>query len=453
VCQDDAWREVAEKLRRKHDGIIIIYEKVPRECLEQLRNITPRYVAIVERPEFLNRDYVIDVHKMSRAVDDDMFADFLWGIVTGYDAEAAMRMVDDSTEPLVVKNAVATIAELKSAKWFDRFAWMDDHVMEIWGEKYGKGERVKCGKVIAADCLKKFSDLYAAYDPDLVVTAWHATENNLQLRFSTGELRAKAGKLYCHDRETGNVWNIPTSEKRKVYLAVGNCLIGNVNNTRESMAIAWMSGEHAASMIGYVVPTWHGRNGWGALKYWLTNPGRYTLAEAVYMNQQDFLCQLYRWFPSLIGEDYPKYDDIGYWKAQKIMQEKLGTEELTNDHIGFWYDRDVLAYYGDPKWNVRLQEIPSENDYTVTCRMRGKRCVITITTNEDFSLERMKGDHFKQEHVLDLPFNYFFPKRLKHPRLVEGQKWDAVVDENFLLIYNPNFKPNMTYEVILDVDK
>ena len=65
----------------------------------------------------------------------------------------------------------------------------------------------------------------------------------------------------------------------------------------------------------------------------------------------------------------------------------------------------------------------------------------------------MKGDHFKQEHVLDLPFSYFFPERLNHPRLAAGQNWDVAVDENFLFIYNPDFKPNKTYEVILDIDK
>ena len=125
----------------------------------------------------------------------------------------------------------------------------------------------------------------------------------------------------------------------------------------------------------------------------------------------------------------------------------------TADQVGFWHDRDVLAYYGDPKWNVRLQEIPEETDFTVTSKVKGKKCIITIKTKENFSLERMKGDKFKQEHVLDLPFSYFFPERLNNPRLAAGQDWKAVVDENFLIIYNPDFKPNMTYEVVLDIDK
>lgn len=53
------------------------YEKAPRENLADLQRVKPRYVAIVEKPENLNRDYVIDMHHVSREVDEDIFADFL----------------------------------------------------------------------------------------------------------------------------------------------------------------------------------------------------------------------------------------------------------------------------------------------------------------------------------------------------------------------------------------
>ena len=138
VQQDAQWLEVAQALVQKHDAELFFYNDAPRECLEQLKVANPRYVAIVEKPENLNRDYVIDMHHVSREVDDDIFADFMWGMITGYDAAAAMRMVDNSTEPLLVKDAVATIMELDSAKWFDNYAWVDDHMKGEWGEKHGR---------------------------------------------------------------------------------------------------------------------------------------------------------------------------------------------------------------------------------------------------------------------------------------------------------------------------
>lgn len=451
VQKDAAWMQVVDALKKKHNAEVFFYEKAPRENLADLQRVRPRYVAIVEKPENLGRDYVIDMHHVSREVDGDIFADFLWGIITGYDAEAAMKMVNNSTEPLLVKDAVATIMELNSAKWFDNYAWVDDHNRGLWGEKKGRDAKIQTAQIDPKTVLKKFTDIYAEYNPDLVVTAAHATERNLEMPYSLGNIMAKDGKLYARDHFANTTWDLKESGKRKVYFAVGNCLIGNVNNTKESMAIAWMNSGNATTMIGYVVTTWHGRNGWGGLKYWVTNPGRYTLAEAIYMNQQDFLYQQNEWYPSLIKENY-NFDGNEFQIAgQKIANAIKG--QPTQDQIGFWHDRDVLAYYGDPKWEVRLQEVPGETDFTVTSKVKGKKCIITINTKENFSLERMKGDKFKQEHVLDLPFSYFFPTRLNNPRLAAGQDWKAAVDENFLIIYNPEFKPNSTYEIVLDIDK
>jgi zinc protease len=406
-------------------------------------------VAIVEMPARLDRDFIIETHQVSRAVDEDIFADFLWGVITGYDADAAMKMLDNSTRPLEIKNAVATIMELHEAKWFDRYAWVDDHVPGLWGEKQGKGEPVREGNIPREQVLKKFTELYEAYDPDLVVTAAHATENNLEMPFSLGNFKANEGRLYAEDRFTRERWDITESGKRKVYFAVGNCLIGNVNSTNQSMAIAWMNSGNAATMIGYVVPTRHGRNGWGGLKYWLTTPGRYSLAEAIFLNQQDFLFQGHEWNPIFSRDPYPH--DKGSWGGMPALEEALG-KQPTNDQLGFWHDRDVLAYYGDPLWNVRLQRLPDEEDFTVTTRRKGKRHEVVVRTGERFSAERLAGNHFKEEHVLDIPFSYLFPERLKNPRLANGQAWQVAVDENFLLVYNPGFEPDKEYVIVLETD-
>lgn len=473
VAGDSAWNQVAEVLCAKHQAVLLSYKEQLEEVMPQLRQVSPRYVAIVEKPENLNRDYVIHLNQLSRQVDGDIYADFLWGIITGYDAPAARKMVDNSTEPFVIKNAVASIMELHSGKWFDRYAWVDDHTQGLWGEKKSKDDsivtyqlpmkpmkmmrRYPDGKTevftmdrVEPDAeMQVFYDIYAQYEPDLVVTAAHATENNLEMPFSLGNIKAKDGELYM-DFE-GNPQKLKESGKRKVYLPIGNCLIANVNNTKNSMAIAWMNSGNAAAMAGYVVTTWNGRNGWGGLKYWLTTPGRYSLAEAFYMNQQDFLNQLNDWSPRLATLSYPYDAEDEFTAGMRIIQDSTGIQ-ATQEQLGFLHDRDVLAYYGDPKWDVRLQEIPGETDFTVASEVKGKKCIVTITTKENFSLERLKGDHFKEEHVLDLPFSYFFPERLKNPRLAAGQHWKAAVDENFLLVYNADFQPNGTYTVELDID-
>ncbi len=459
-CVNDSgeWREVVEALAEKHNAEVIIFNDSPCEAIKALKRANPRYVAVVDMPENIGRDYVIDFHHVSRDIDEDIYADFMWGIITGYDAAAAMRMVENSTEPLVVKDAVATIMELNSAKWFDNYAWVDDHTKGLWGEKRGRNSKIVTGMVALEQVLPKFTELYAEYNPDLIVTAAHATQKNLEMPYSLGNLKPRDGRLYAEDRFTGDTWDLQESGKRRVYTAIGNCLIGDMNNTKESMAAAWMNGSNAATMVGYVVTTWHGRNGWGAMKYWVTNPERYTLAEAVYINQQDLMYQHSEWTPKLIDVKYDYLDKFmeELTTAANRISESVGREiDMDNaqdwDMMGFWHDRDVLVYYGDPKWEVRLQSA-GEQDYTVTSERRGKEYVVTITTGANFSMEKMRGDKFKQEHVLDLPFSYIFPERLKSPRLADDKWGKSVVDENFILLYDVEFEPSHKYEIVIKTE-
>ena len=178
VANDEEWSVVVDKLMEKHNASLAIFTTTPREVLEDIRLSNPRYVAIVDKPENINRDYVIDIHLMCREVDNDIYGDFLWGIITGYDASAAERMVDNSTEPLVIKDAVATIMELNSAKWFDNYAWVDDHTRGLWGYKNGRDSEIVTGMVEKEEVLDKFQELYEAYDPDLChCGARHAEES------------------------------------------------------------------------------------------------------------------------------------------------------------------------------------------------------------------------------------------------------------------------------------
>lgn len=64
----------------------------------------------------------------------------------------------------------------------------------------------------------------------------------------------------------------------------------------------------------------------------------------------------------------------------------------------------------------------------------------------------MKGGKLKQVHVADIPFAYYFPQRIRNPRLSEGQNWDVALAEDFLLVYNCDFEKNKSYTIELDID-
>lgn len=255
IADDPQWNSVVEALCESHPGARVIhYRDTVSEALPALREAAPRYVAFVEQPEQVGRAYIIALNRMSREVDEDIYADYLWGVITGYDAEAALRMVRDAREPLVIRSAVSTLREVGSGKWFDSFAYVDDRNAGICGEKKPGADSVSHYRTERLledgrpDLLRSFCDFYAAYDPDLITTASHATERNLEMPFSVGNLRARDGALYADFPEGPEA--LKESGKRRVFLPIGNCLIGNVNNTRESMAIAWMNSAHASAMAG-----------------------------------------------------------------------------------------------------------------------------------------------------------------------------------------------------------
>ncbi len=450
VKTSKGWMEVVKVLQKRHKADVLFYEKSPSELLNQLKNIKPRYVAIVEKPEFLNRDYIRNAHKLSRMIDDDIYADYVWGVITGYSAKDAMNMVEKSAMPFVVKTALSTTCSVSSGKWFDRFAWLDDGAKGIWGEKLNKNEKPKRYNIDPWELLTKFADKFEEMDPDFIVSSSHATEEELEVPFSMGSIKPKNGLLYA---DLVKPRFLPETQKPRVYFAAGNCLIGNVDNTKNSMAIGWMKGGGATTMIGYVVTTWYGRNGWGGLKYWLANPGALTLAQAVYLNQQDMLSIMNGWDPKILKVEYPFEAGVFMDRdACKANFKKVMGRNPSKDEMGFIHDRDVLAFYGDPKWDVRLQEIPAEKGYTTSLKIKGKKCIITIKTNSKFDPKSLNGGKLKQNHVGDIPFNYFFPKRLDSPRLHAGQKWKVALAEDFIIVYNTEFKPDSTYKIILDID-
>src|SRR5262245_57552724 len=83
------WAAVVETLQKKHQAEVVVVPEKLEECAARLKELQPRYVCFVARPEEVSTDTVRALNKLSRAMDDDPFVDYLWGIITGYTAEDA----------------------------------------------------------------------------------------------------------------------------------------------------------------------------------------------------------------------------------------------------------------------------------------------------------------------------------------------------------------------------
>lgn len=480
VVRDTAWAKVVTALQARHQAEVVTYEDDPEEALPDLKRLCPRYVAVVEQPERIGPDYVLKLHRLSRKVDEDVFVDFVWGIITGHDARSAMRLVEGSAAPLVVKNALSTVTDLGSGKWFTRYGRIDpagvtvEHPeadllermkapkLGLWAEKTTKEDTLTDRWESLNTVPDKFFELYGSIHPDLVLTIAGDYQQRLVIRPGINDkvIRAKDRKLY--EVMSNGERPLPLDEYPKVYFPLGSSS-ADIGHSAESLPLVWMDYGRAAALVGYQTLSWHGQAGWGTWKFWATNAGRYTLAQALFLNQQYMLNRLQEWNAGLPDYIYPYQKEVTdlyeqFQQAVDDVRKKLGMGELSLDQMGYLYDKDVFVYYGDPAWEVRLDTVAGENDFQVTWEKRKDTYVVTITTSQHFSRVRMQGDYFKEEgdprnpvSIGRLPFSYFFPERLQHPVLAKKLKFDGklTLDENFLFIEDSAFEPGKKYKLII----
>ena len=84
---------------------MIAYAQDVNETLDSLRAVFPKYVCFVTTPEETTRQFVAEAPNLTRRLDDDPYTDVIWGIVTGYTADDALRLAKHRT-PLTVRRAL-----------------------------------------------------------------------------------------------------------------------------------------------------------------------------------------------------------------------------------------------------------------------------------------------------------------------------------------------------------
>jgi zinc protease len=430
------WARVVETLIEKHRGNKLIYESSPEELLDQLKRLHPRYTCFVVKPTEATRSFVSDVHKLTRKYDGDPYTDTIWGILTGYDAANALRIAEHNSPLIVRKVASGTEVALEMC---EEGVWYCELVQNkmVQKKRDGRPEQLK-GPSDTTETLVKALNEYGA---DLFVTSGHATERDWSIgyRYRNGQFRSGAGQLYGLDT-TGRRHEI-NSPNPKVYMPVGNCLMGHIDGP-DAMALAWMNDAGVHQMIGYTVSTWYGYAGWGCLDYFVEQPGRFTFAEAFHANQHALVHGLLTCFPDIATADTVP---SGRTRSQAPLSDKAKAAGLNpQDGMGLLFDRDVLAFYGDPKWSAKMADreraweqtlIEDNGVYTFTITpKRGPRTFEPINMNGS-----QRGWR---------PIVQFFESRLADVEVLEGADLEPAVTDDFILIPNPRIgDPNRTYRV------
>jgi len=426
TAADATWKVVVEALVKKHEADVVQYDAAVGEALPALKRLFPRYVCVVATPAETTRKLVGEVHRLLRALDDDPYADAIWGILTGYDAQCALRIARHS-EPLVVRR-VASGTEV-ALEMCEEGVWYCELVKKRVVRKRQGGEPVE--EKGPDDTTKALVDALNDYRAQLFITSGHATERDWQIgyRYRNGQFRSAAGKLFGLDTQ-GRRHPIDAPEP-KVYLPVGNCLMGHIDGP-DAMALAWMNSAGVNQMIGYTQPTWYGYAGWGCLDYFLEQPGRFTLAEAFYVNHQALIHRLETYFPDLIGRRGGAPPGRG--GAPGISPQARAAGLSVHDARGLLFDRDVVAFYGDPAWEVRMADGPQNFRQTLT---ENDGCFTLL-------VEPLAGDDsFKPVSTNGSqrggrPIVAFLPRRVGTTELIEGADLGAVVTDRFVLRPRPD---------------
>ncbi len=403
---DAEWRKVVDALVAKHGATVHQYKKSPVEALPALRKDFPKYACFVATPAEATRKFVAYVHQLTRMIDKDPYTDMFWGILTGYDAANALTIAKQTAPLTIQRTASGTELQMEMCAEGVWYCELKQHrmVRKLPG---GKAKEEKG----PADTTKALVETLNTYKAQLFVTSGHATEKDWQIgfRYRNGSFRCKNGVLYGLDTKR-SVFKVK-SPNPKVYLAIGNCLMGHINSP-EAMALAWMNSAGVTQMVGYTVPTWFGYGGWGLLDYFVEQPGRYTLTEAFFANHHALVHKL--------------------------------TTAPGRDARGLKFDRDVVAFYGDPAWQARMAKAPkaweqklTEDKGTFTFVIkpnRGAKTFEPINTNGS-----QRGWR---------PIVAYLPHRVKDVKITKGAELKPTITDNFLLIPNPReCDPEKTYEL------
>jgi hypothetical protein len=419
------WKLVVDTLVERHRAKVLVVGTNVAESLPALRAKFPRYACFVARPEEATREFVAEVHRLTRNLDDDPYTDLFWGILTGYDAANALRIARQQAPLTIHKAAAGTDLELaccEAGVWFCELT----AGLVVKKEKGGAPQRSTGPTDSTEAIVKTLND----YQPDLFVTSGHATERDWQIgfRYKNGYFKCADGQLYGLDTQ-GRKFPVQ-SPNPKVYMPVGNCLMGHIDGTN-AMALAWLNSAGVMQMFGYTVPTWFGYSGWGCLDYFVEQPGRYTFTEAFFANQLALEHRLATAFPDLAEATS---DENGRPSKPITLTDAAKATRLTaNDGRGLLFDRDFVAFYGDPAWVARM----AAQDCAWDQQLRVQDGTYTLEIKPRRGADTFQPVNRNGSQRGGRPIVEFLPARVKDVRLLSGAELKPVVADNFVLIPNP----------------
>ncbi len=392
---DPEWAQVVDTLKAKHQGRVFVYESETQidVVLDSLKEMFPKYICFVLKPLDAKYWVVESINRLTRKLDDDPYGDAIWGIVTGYTPQDALRIV--SISGFRVRNVLSGTG----AGWLEYVQQgittneCEHNKMQV---KYPDGtivDTLKC----PTDRTQFLAEKLNSNQYDIFITSGHANVDRWQLHYpdadSEGFFRSKEGQLYGDPFE-GEGINI-NSTNPKIYFGLGNCYIGKIRSM-DAMVLAWIHTGGAYMYTGYV---------------WEEGPDSYQLGgTAAYFFIQN-QCT---------------------WPEAFFLSNQAIVFDLENQTPGSTpWDRDRAALYGDPALDVKIEPVRDplyESEITVTPGAERDTVKVKITMSEE-GTPGFNGKWGNRHPIVMLPF------RVENQQIEYTDAYQAVVTDNFILFY------------------
>ncbi|MBR4354774.1 MAG: hypothetical protein IKP97_05710 [Kiritimatiellae bacterium] len=343
------WKAVVDELRDAHaDMTVNVLVAAPEitDFKPGAETLPHRYVAVVMTPEEATCETIVRIGRTMSELDGDLYEDAIWGVVTAPTPADALRMVK-SQEPGEIESALGTTGLDRNLVQGPMAVFSDANPPGRWWLKDESGKVEEFGS--EGDISSAFGEAWGKVDPELLVTSSHASERNLEMPFSRGNIVAtEAGFAECAnaklidyatgqakaDKLAASLQPLPAPVKEKVWLAAGNCLIAN-NQGNPNMVMTALGWGKCNQFFGYMTTTWFGFMGWETLRQY-ASLGR-PLGEARFAAKVTLQAALSSVEPDSMEERGLKWDE----HATVLYGDPVKRHTVKRRGISAWHDGEL----------------------------------------------------------------------------------------------------------------
>jgi hypothetical protein len=371
---DPAWQAVADALVARYQGQLFVWNASLNEVQAAVGQYRPSHIGFVCDVPTATAGFVqSSVWPFTRGLDGDAYCDAVWGIVTGYDAADALRLVSGPTG-FEVRTVLSGTTSCEIAYYTQGIATAEatygryyvKHPDSLGTTQYDDGPTDRTEWLVTM--VNEGVDIFG-YDPvDIFYSSGHGAHNLWQLHYpssgSEGYFRSSDGQAYG-DPHIGPNINI-SSDHPRIYFGLGNCNIGEIQNGG-SMAPSWIRTGGAYQYTGYVIGEGSSSHQHGGTKAYFYRMARgYSWAEAYYLGNIALQFDIINGTPGANPPDLngsaiygdPGMDvtmcNEGVWQEPYISTELLVNSGAVRDTVTF---RMIMNREGSPgysgKWGNR----------------------------------------------------------------------------------------------------